>query len=680
MNKFFNTCKLTDEENRYLDNLPKYFDNGAESALFAGFPFLENADEIKTIKGLLVFVGGVIVFYNQECDKEVYKRYVIQQLLRSPKISEKINYNFDSFIFFHQICSDYPSSEFSNKFDSDDIRIIVSIFQKINSLTKKEKRDIKNNRSLGSFIVERSKAEANFDEEQFKFIFSDEYNDVNIKVSGLAGCGKTILLSEKMAYLHFKYPDKRIGYIFYTKSLKQSIDNFFQRFYAQIVESNIPPKKDNIFIMHGWGSYQYPGLYSTICDWLGISNTNYNDFPDFSTLCDNLIKSIVDSDRQDQIREFDYILIDEAQDFSLSFFKLAKMCLKPNGKLIYAYDELQALNEINKKMPTKEDIFGSDEICKDVNLSKCYRTPKEILVTAHALGLGIYHYNSKGEREFVNAISSKEVWKSIGYQSIPLNFKAGDDVIFRRETVIPNYIGDDVIVCKDFKAYESQTEYVIKEITNLIQNEEVIPDDILIIDLDARNINYNYSFFVDYLYSMYNLSDDDSALPFDVSIINKESGNSFRIKNRVTYTTIFRAKGNESNIVFILNSNNSDTLLSYNRNRLFTAMTRAKLKVYICGIGQDFIDTISKEIEIVKHNGYRLIFKYPTREEILKCYRRVGEDNRTNEKVDEAFRLLGDSKNGNIREEFIRTFFNRLSKVERDKILNYISSEKDEKR
>ena len=84
--------------------------------------------------------------------------------------------------------------------------------------------------------------------------------------------------------------------------------------------------------------------------------------------------------------KYNYIFIDEAQDFCLSFFKLALKTLKYTGKMIYAYDELQSLNE-NNAMPTKQQIFG-DDVCEDINLSVCYRTPMEILVAAHSLGLG----------------------------------------------------------------------------------------------------------------------------------------------------------------------------------------------------------------------------------------------------------------------------------------------------
>lgn len=673
MELYFNETKLSDIENKYLKSLPDLLNINGFSALFSGFPFIEEAEESRTFKGLLVYHGGIMVFYNDEQEKDLYKRYVIQQVLVSNEISNIINYRFDDFISFYKIGDVDIKITPDNKFNDSNIKTIISIFQKINALTKKDKRKINNLESMGAAIVKRNETEANLDNDQFNFVYNDLYANANIRVRGLAGCGKTILLAEKMAYLHYKNKDKLIGYVFYTKSLKQSVDSFFTRFYTQVANNNDIPQKNNIKIMHGWGSRQYPGLYSTVCDWLDFSNASYEDNPFFDNLCENLIKAIIDSGRENEIKRFDYILIDEAQDFTINFFKLARMCLKPDGKMIYAYDELQALNEINKKMPSKKDIFGTDT-CKDINLSKCYRTPKEILVTAHALGLGIYHFNKSGERELINAIQEKDVWKVIGYKYDSETIKDGEDISFYREDLIFNPLGDNAIVCKDFNNQLLQFEYVIKEILYLILQEEVVPDDILVIDLDSRNINENYSMFREKYFEIFEENNYDlENPPFNVSIINKESGYNFRIKDRVSYTTIFRAKGNEANIVFVLNSNNSDSILSYNRNRLFTAMTRAKFKVYICGIGQDFIDTISREIQSVKENNYCLNFKYPTKEELKRCYRKVYEDNKTNEKADEVAEILSGAKG----DELIKALFGKLNESEKKKIQEILLENKE---
>lgn len=75
------------------------------------------------------------------------------------------------------------------------------------------------------------------------------------------------------------------------------------------------------------------------------SNTTYSD------VCKDLIDN-------KSIREiFDYILVDEAQDFPLDFFLLVEKVLKQLKKVVIAYDELQTTNDI--KIPDFSVLFGS---------------------------------------------------------------------------------------------------------------------------------------------------------------------------------------------------------------------------------------------------------------------------------------------------------------------------------
>ena len=104
MELYFNETKLSDIENKYLKSLPDLLNINGFSALFSGFPFIEEVEESRTFKGLLVYHGGIMVFYNDEQEKDLYKRYVIQQVLVSNEISNIINYRFDDFISFVFFC------------------------------------------------------------------------------------------------------------------------------------------------------------------------------------------------------------------------------------------------------------------------------------------------------------------------------------------------------------------------------------------------------------------------------------------------------------------------------------------------------------------------------------------------------------------------------------------------
>lgn len=89
---------------------------------------------------------------------------------------------------------------------------------------------------------------------------------------------------------------------------------------------------------------------------------------------------------------YDAILIDEAQDFPLSFMRLCYEILYAPKRLVYAYDELQNLNL--ESLPSPEVLFGIDEngspnvqfefepdgtSKQDIILEKCYRNSRQHL-------------------------------------------------------------------------------------------------------------------------------------------------------------------------------------------------------------------------------------------------------------------------------------------------------------
>ena len=178
-------------------------------------------------------------------------------------------------------------------------------------------------------------------------------------------------------------------------------------------------------------------------------------------VCNDLLEQVGARD----IGLYDYVFLDEAQDFSIGFYKLAMRSLKATGRLIYAYDELQSLNE-GTKIPSKYQIFGRKQ-CNDINLSICYRTPKEILVTAHALGLGIYKTDEEGNPDIVNMIQDMDTWAAIGYEVEAGELDYGKSVKLGRKDIIAEKCSDSVVILEKDSVGE-QYEYVSNEILNLI--------------------------------------------------------------------------------------------------------------------------------------------------------------------------------------------------------------------
>ncbi len=307
-------------------------------------------------------------------------------------------------------------------------------------------------------------------------------------------------------------------------------------------------------------------------------------------------------------KTYNYIFVDEAQDFNLSFFRLALHTLKYTGKLVYAYDELQSLNS-TVPMPSKSDIFGAEE-CEDINLSVCYRTPKEILVTAHALGLGIYKKKKDGSPDIVNMMEDYSIWKAVGYKEKEGHLGYGKHVVLERDEAI-EYKPENCVEIKEVSDVDTQYAEVADEIIRLVKEEDVLLEDILIIDLSALNLQDDFN---DFKLAFNEAKERNNHNEYRVHLVNKDNALKFKRKGSITFTTIFRAKGNEANIVFVVNAHKMSNMLTYSRNRLFTAMTRAKFKTYVYGVDGEVMETLKAEYQEVRDKNYLLDFVYPTKD------------------------------------------------------------------
>jgi superfamily I DNA and RNA helicase len=118
------------------------------------------------------------------------------------------------------------------------------------------------------------------------------------------------------------------------------------------------------------------------------------------------------------------------------------------------------------------------------------------------------------------------------------------------------------------------------------------------------------------------------------------------VDNSVAMCSIYRAKGNEAPLVYVVSAEfcNAGYDLSKKRNILFTALTRAKAWVRICGVGAS-MKALSQEIEAISQDNFELDFNYPTQnqiEQIRSAYKeRTSKEKRNVQKeIKSAQKLL----------------------------------------
>ena len=421
--------------------------------------------------------------------------------------------------------------------------------------------------------------------------------------------------------LHLKHPDAIIVFTFYTKSLYQHIKRLITRFYRQYDDKD--PNWDNLLIMHAWGNDTQNGVYRLSCLRHGVRPISYQEAlgkikQPFDYVCNAFMEQV-----NTIVPLFDYMLIDEGQDFPASFLKMSAELVR-DAKFVYAYDDLQTI--FQRKAPTAIDIFGSNNSGKSIHsfamdkiLYKCYRNPLPIIVTAHAIGFGIY-------ANTIAQMIEADYWSDIGYNIIKGGFKQGDSMEIMRpdnnsQTFFAGrYTINEMIKTKVLQNFREEIEYVCAKINDDIK-EALHPDDILVITADDRNATFYLNAVEKCLEDQYNISCNNIHA-------DKFSITDFQQEGKVTLSTIHKAKGNEAYSVYILGV---DALFAFQqnvreRNLLFTAMTRSKGWLTITGIGSN-AEAWIKEIEEAKENVPYLRFTYPTKEQLKMMPRDMDEAN-----------------------------------------------------
>ncbi|GAA3284840.1 DEAD/DEAH box helicase [Paenarthrobacter aurescens] len=555
--------------------------------------------------------------------------------------------------------------------DEDLFLATLSAIQNISSLRRsRSPRIVKSSTSRGAKLQVLESSIATLDNIQNRAV-RETIEGVQ-RIRGLAGSGKTIVLALKAAYLHAQHPDWRIAVTFNTRSLKDQFTRLITGFVIE--QTGEEPIWDNLRIVNSWGGRGGPersGIYFEFCE---ANKIEYWDFQSakraygadsaFDGVCTAAL-----ANTETPKSMYDAILVDEAQDLPPNFLKLCYFSLTEPRRLVYAYDELQSLS--GSGLPSPIEIFGLDErgmprvdfdvedttigARRDIVLEKCYRNSRPVLVTAHALGFGIYRRPaSDAGTGLVQMFDQPRLWEDIGYEVVDGNLQAGTQVALRRtEESSPLFLErhsplEDLIQFHNFKSQEAQDTWVANEISKNINEDELRYEDIIVINPNPRTSRSNLSPLRARLLKM-GINNHLAGVDTSQDIFFNHGAQS------ITFTGIYRAKGNEAGMIYIVNAHEGDSSgpnLALVRNRLFTAITRSKAWVRVIGFG-DKMDDLIREFEMTRRENFKLRFKYPTaaeREELRIVHREVSiaEETQINSRRESISGLIDDLERGSL--------------------------------
>ncbi|MBW4527720.1 MAG: ATP-binding domain-containing protein [Phormidium tanganyikae FI6-MK23] len=463
------------------------------------------------------------------------------------------------------------------------------------------------------------------------------------RIRGIAGSGKTVLLCQKAAYMHWQHPDWDIALVFFTRSLYDQVTHEISRWLTHFSQGEVTydPATSKLKILHAWGEARQPGLYSTLRNAHGFSpgvsepiNPSYSPSQKLGWNCKRLLEKL----RGRLQPQFDAILIDEGQDLVMDgsdflfegkqpFYWMAYQALRPadpeqpdQRRLIWAYDEAQSLD--NLVIPQAKALFGEDltylvagqypgGIKKSEIMHRCYRTPAPILTAAHAIGMGLL----RGEG-MLSGLTRAEDWKAIGYE-VSGRFIPGQQVTLRRPgesspNPVPQLWSGEVL---QFKTYANRTEELqalAQQIQFNLTQEGLQPSrQILVvvlgresaIELERQVVTYLRSHQIPYYIP-------SATRPNAPLSSGRTVPNRFWYEGSVTVSRIHRVKGNEADLVYVVGfdqiaEDESNITL---RNQLFVALTRARGWVYLSGVIGD--SPLYPEMRQVIESGDRFTFTF----------------------------------------------------------------------
>lgn len=429
-----------------------------------------------------------------------------------------------------------------------------------------------------------------FDGEQTRFIYKNYQVKKMVSVQGLSGTGKTELLLHKLKDLYMNDDKSTIFFTCHNIALADKLKQRIPRFFDFMMVNKQIKWGERLWMSRAWGSKSNPqsGLYSYICNYYNLPFYRYSAGVDYQFIYSHVLEELNKLSDKEFEPCFDFILVDESQDFPDVFFEVCKKIVKQ--KVYLAGDVFQDIFESVKKNKWGFDIM----------LNRCYRTDPRTLMFAHAIGLGLF------EEDKLNWFD-KTQWENLGYKtdySEEGYLKLRRNPIKRFEEFEPG---------RSLEIYNDTTVIKVKEIVhNLINtNPDLKPGDIAIILVDDGKNIYEY---MDRLCYAIN-----SEFGYDV-IRGYETKSA--TEDAVYVTNANNVKGLEFPYVICITQKIQNTYRY--RNSLYTMLTRSFIKSYLLVTDNALLETLSDGYQYINDNKC-VRTHIPTDEQQAKIKRQIVE-------------------------------------------------------
>jgi superfamily I DNA and RNA helicase len=465
------------------------------------------------------------------------------------------------------------------------------------------------------------------------------------QIRGIAGSGKTVLLAMKAARMlvdHGPTPagvdsDTRdeteqwnIALVFKTKSLYDHITALVERFYERFADAPFETVEDDIDIIHAWGGETTgKGLYKAVAD--ATPGVEFRPVPDAWEIADdgNLQEAVATEVLETEAVPtlYDAILVDEAQDFGPNFLRMCLATLDDTDRLVWAYDEAQDLGTLSAPSPTA--VFGTDDdgnprldmsgrysdgAQKSHVMRTAYRAPREVLMAAHGLGMGL-----KRDSGPVQTVTRQDGWENLGYE-VDADFRetGTEAVVTRPAENSPHPLADEAqarpfLQFERFPRKSPEIDWVAEQIAEDVHEEGLAPEQVMVVILGDKAKGHGHYMLRDRL-------EDDHGIELNCAWNDGNGDKTFAEPGAVTASLVNSAKGNEAASVYVvgLEAVGDDDYRREavrRRNAAFVALTRSRAWCTVTGIetadGTPILDEFQRVLGEVRKTEPKLTFEVP---------------------------------------------------------------------
>lgn len=517
------------------------------------------------------FVEDFIEDLGSISDKFRYKDFIGRTRQWRDSLISNFQYSNDQF----DALTDLTPFQLVDSIDRKKCELLISLLTGSINDIEKVKADVPDN------ILDKIKQKIIlFDGDQTRFIYQKP-SKKRITIQGLSGTGKTELLLHKLKEIYLDSKDSKIIFTCHNKILADSLRHRIPEFFNFMKVEEQIKWNQRLWCVNAWGSQSNrdSGAYSYICDFYGLPFYRYSYTRNFDDVCKETLKNLSSSHIEQFGFAFDFILIDESQDFPASFFEL---CEKVTRNTVYIAGDIF------------QSIFDSNiiaEIKPDHLLSKCYRTDPRTLMFAHAIGMGLF------ENPKLRWLDDKE-WQACGY-IVEKNNKGMEYTLSREQLRrFEDLQNEDIVSTHIVKTSQERDEdaeiKIIQIISSIIdENPTVTPDDIGIIFIDNNKNTY--------------LSADklEQSIPKEFGWkVNKAYESKENIKGEIFVSNRNNVKGLEFPFVICV----TKTINNYRnyRNALYMMLTRSFIKTYLLtsqDTNKGLIENLETGLSIINNNG-----------------------------------------------------------------------------